>query len=248
MAGHSKWANIKHRKGRQDARRGKIFTKLIRAISVAARSGGGDIDSNSALRLAVDKALAQNMPRDTIDRAIKRGAGGDEEVSVEEIYYEGYGPGGVAFLVECLTDNRNRTVAAIRHAFSKAGGHLGTDGSVAYLFEKRGFVTFAPESDEDKIMEIALEQGADDVVVNADGSIDVLTSIDNFTLVRDAIATEEVEAENAEIAMVPTTQVALDPDTAEKILRLTDMLDDLDDVQNVYHNADIPDEVLEKWQ
>lgn len=248
MSGHSKWANIKHRKGRQDAKRGKIFTKLIRAITVAARSGGGDPDSNSVLRLALDKALAQNMPRDTVDRAIKRGAGGDEEVNVEEIYYEGYGPGGVAVLVECLTDNRNRTVAAVRHAFSKAGGHLGIDGSVAYLFEKRGIITFAPESDEDKIMEIALDKGADDVVVNADASIDVLTSIDNFAGVKDAIATEEVEAENAEIAMVPTTQVALDTDSAEKILRLMDMLDDLDDVQNVYHNADIPDEVLEKWQ
>lgn len=248
MSGHSKWANIKHRKGRQDAVKGKIFTKLIRAITVTARKGGGDINSNSTLRLAVDKALAQNMPRDTIDRAIKRGAGGEEGITVEEIYYEGYGPGGVAVLVECLTDNRNRTVAEVRHAFTKAGGNLGTDGSVAYLFEKRGIITFAPESDEDKIMEIALEQGADDVVVNADGSIDVITSVDNFALVRDAIAAEGVEADNAEIAMVPNTRVPLEHDTAEKILRLIDMLDDLDDVQNTYHNADIPDEALEKWQ
>jgi len=247
MAGHSKWANIKHRKGRQDAKRGKIFTKLIRAITVAARSGGADIDSNSNLRLAVDKALAQNMPRDTIDRAIKRGAGGAEEINVEEIYYEGYGPGGVAILIECLTDNRNRTVAEIRHAFTKYSGNLGTDGSVAYLFEKRGIITFAPESDEDKIMEIALDQGADDVIVNGDGSIDVYTATENFAAIQDAIATEEVPLpDNAEIAMVANTQVTVDHDTAEKLLRLVDTLEDSDDVQNVYYNADIPNEVLEK--
>lgn len=246
MAGHSKWANIKHRKGRQDARRGKIFTKLIRAITVAARSGDADVDSNSTLRLAVDKALAQNMPRDTIDRAIQRGAGEADGANVEEIIYEGYGPSGVAILVECLTDNRNRTVAEVRHAFTKAGGNLGTDGSVAYLFTKRGVITFAPDSDEDKIMEAALDVGADDIVANEDGSIDVFTTPENFAAVKDAIAATEVEAEVAEISMLPATQITLDHDTAEKLLRLVDALEDLDDVQNVYSNADIPDEVLEK--
>lgn len=246
MAGHSKWANIKHRKGRQDAKRGKIFTKLIRAITVAARSGGGDIDSNSALRLAVDKALAQNMPRDTIDRAIARGVGGAEGSNVEGVIYEGYGPGGTAILVECLTDNRNRTVAEVRHAFTKFGGNLGTDGSVAYLFSKRGIITFAPDSDEDKIMEAALDAGADDVVTNEDGSIDVYTTPEDFAAVKDAIAILEIEPENAEVAMVAATEITLDYDTAEKLLQLIDLLEDLDDVQNVYSNADIPDEVLEK--
>jgi YebC/PmpR family DNA-binding regulatory protein len=247
MSGHSKWANIKHRKSRQDAKRGKIFTKLIRAITVAARTGGADIDSNSTLRLAVDKALAENMPRDTIDRAIKRGTGGAEGVNVEEIYYEAYGPSGVAILIECLTDNRNRTVAEVRHALTKHNGNLGTDGSVSYLFEKRGVITFAPDSDEDKIMEIAIDQGADDVIVNPDGSIDVYTTPENFTRIQDAIATEEVPPpENAEIAMVANTQLTIDHDTAEKLLHLIDTLEDLDDVQNVYYNADIPEEIIER--
>lgn len=245
MAGHSKWANIKHKKSRQDAKRGKIFTKLIRAITVAARVGGGDSDSNAALRLAVDKALAQNMPRDTIDRAIKRGAGGDEGANVEEIIYEGYGPGGTAFLIECLTDNRNRSVAEVRHAFSKYGGNLGTSGSVAYLFTRRGVITFPPKSDENKIMEIALESGADDVVTNDDGSIDVYTSSDQFSDVKEAIINADLEPVGDEIAMVAATQVALDVDTAGKVLRLMDMLDDLDDVQNVYTNADIPEAAFE---
>ena len=245
MAGHSKWANIRHRKGRQDAKRGKIFTKLIRGITVAAKTGD-DPSMNAALRLAVDKALSENMPRDTIERAIARGAGGGEETHVEELFYEGYGPSGVAFLVECLTDNRNRTVAEVRHAFTKFGGNLGTDGSVAYLFEQRGIIAFAPDSDEDKIMEAALDAGADDIVNNADGSIDVFTSVDNFSTVKDEIEVSEVYPEHAEITMVPSTQVTLDHDTAEKLFRLVDMLEDLDDVQNVYHNADIPDEVLER--
>jgi len=247
MSGHSKWANIKHRKSRQDAKRGKLFTKLIHAITVAARSGDADIDRNSALRLAVDKALAENMPRDTIDRAIKRGAGDAEGISVEEIYYEAYGPGGIAILIECLTDNRNRTVAEVRHALTKHNSNLGTDGSVSYLFEKRGVITFAPESDEDKIMEIALDQGADDIIVNTDGSIDVYTAVENFAAIQDAIATEEVPPpENAEIAMVANTQLTIDHDTAEKLLHLIDALEDLDDVQNVYYNADIPEEVIER--
>lgn len=244
MAGHSKWANIKHRKGRQDARRGKIFTKLIRAITVAARVSG-DITANPSLRLAVDKALAENMTRDTIDRAIARGVGGADDANVEEIYYEGYGPAGVAVLVECLSDNRNRTVAEVRHAFTKMGGNLGTDGSVAYLFSKQGVITFAPESDEDKIMEVALDAGADDIQNNEDGSIDVLTAPESFSAVKDELETSELYPENAEIAMLPATEVTLDQEEAEKVLRLIDMLEDLDDVQNVYHNADIPEEVLE---
>ncbi len=249
MSGHSKWANIQYRKSRQDAKRGKIFTKLIRAITIAARRGGGDIDKNPTLRSAVDKALAYNMPRENINRAIERGAGEGGEINVEEIYYEGYGPSGVAILIECLTDNRNRTVAAVRHAFSKYGGHLGTAGSVAYLFDKQGVITFAPGSDEDKIMEIALDAGANDVIVNEDGSIEVITSIDNFAKIKDAIAAENVEEpDHAEISMVPNTEVTLDPNAAEKLLNLINVLEDLDDVQCIYHNADVSEEVLEKWQ
>ncbi|MBN2689314.1 MAG: YebC/PmpR family DNA-binding transcriptional regulator [Gammaproteobacteria bacterium] len=245
MAGHSKWANIKHRKARQDAKRGKVFTKLIRAITVAARAGGDDLSSNSTLRLAIDKALAENMPRDTIDRAIKRGAGGAEGANVSESFYEGYGPAGVAILVECLTDNKNRTVSEVRHAFTKAGGNLGTDGSVAYLFTKKGVFTFPPESDEDSIMEIALENGADDIVNNEDGSLDLFTDQENYQAVKDALEKANIEIANADLGMVPSMQATLDQDAAEKVLRLIDVLEDLDDVQNVYHNADIPDEVLE---
>lgn len=249
MSGHSKWANIQYRKSRQDAARGQIFTKLIRAITVAAKKGGGDIDKNPTLRTAVDKALVHNMSRDTINRAIKRGSGEGEEINVEEIYYEGYGPNGVAILVECLTDNRNRTVAEVRHAFSKYGGHLGTTGSVAYLFDKQGMITFAPGSDEDKIMEIALDAGANDVKVNEDGSIDVITSVDDFAKIKDAIAAENVEEpDHAEISMIPNTEVTLDPNAAEKLLNLINMLEDLEDVQCVHHNADISEEILEKWQ
>jgi YebC/PmpR family DNA-binding regulatory protein len=247
MAGHSKWANIKHRKGRQDAIKGKIFTKLIRAITVAARQGGGDVSTNPNLRLAVDKALIQNMTRDTIDRAIKRGVGTEEGVQMETIYYEGYGPGGVAVLVECMTDNRNRTVGEVRHAFTKYHGNLGSDGSVAYLFNKRGVITFPPgeDTDEDKIMEIAIDNGAEDVITNPDGSIDVFTSPENFAQIRDALQAEGLETEHAEIAMVPTTEVTLDINKAESMLKLIEVLEDLDDVQNIYHNADIPDEIME---
>jgi YebC/PmpR family DNA-binding regulatory protein len=249
MSGHSKWANIQYRKSRQDAMRGQIFTKLIRAITVAAKKGGGDIDKNPTLRTAVDKALAHNMSRDTINRAIKRGGGEGEEINVEEIYYEGYGPNGVAILIECLTDNRNRTVAEVRHAFSKYGGRLGTTGSVAYLFDKQGVITFAPGSDEDKIMEIALDAGANDVKINEDGSIDVITSVDDFAKIKDAIAAENVEEpDHAEISMIPNTEITLDPNAAEKLLNLVNMLEELDDVQCVHHNADISEEILEKWQ
>jgi len=241
MAGHSKWKNIQHRKNKQDALKGNVFTKLIRAITVAAKRGGGDITANSNLRLAVDKALSQNMSRDTIDRAIKRGIGSDDANQVEEVFYEGYGASGVAVLVECLTDNRNRTVAEVRHAFTKCGGNLGSEGSVAYIFSKKGIITFAPQTDEAKIMEFALELGAEDIITNEDGSIDVITLPENFTAIKDGIVAKNIHPANAEISMLPSTHVAIDDDEiAEKIVRLTDMLEDLDDVQNVYTNAQLP--------
>jgi YebC/PmpR family DNA-binding regulatory protein len=246
MAGHSKWKNIQHRKNKQDARKGNVFTKLIRAITVAAKRGGGDVNANPNLRLAVDKALIQNMSRDTIDRAIKRGVGDEDAAQVEEVMYEGYGASGVAVLVECLTDNRNRTVAEVRHAFTKCGGNLGAGGSVAYLFSKKGVITFAPKSDETKIMDVALDLGADDVINNDDGSIDVMTSPENFSKIKDGMIAQKLQPANAEVAMLPANQIALDNESAEKVLRLIDMLEELDDVQNVYTNADISDEVLDK--
>jgi len=244
MAGHSKWANIQHRKGAQDAKRGKLFTKLIREISVAARLGDPDPASNSRLRLAVDKALAGNVPKDTIERAIKRASGDQDAQNIEEIRYEGYGPGGVAVMVECMTDNRNRTVADVRHAFSKFGGNLGTDGSVAYLFTKVGQISFPAGSDEDRIMEAALEAGAEDVVTNEDGSIDVLTAVDDFPEVRDAIRAMKLEPDQSEVTMRPSTSVSLAIDDAETMVKLLETLEDHDDVQQVYSNADIPDDVL----
>ncbi|MGI9292424.1 MAG: YebC/PmpR family DNA-binding transcriptional regulator [Pseudomonadales bacterium] len=248
MAGHSKWANIKHRKAAQDAKRGKLFTKIIRELTIAAKLGGAVVDDNPRLRAAVDKALGANMTRDTIDRAIARGAGTSEADNVEELNYEGYGPGGVAILVEVMTDNRNRTVAEVRHAFSKAGGNLGTDGSVAYLFEKRGQISFAPGNDEDQILEIGLEAGADDVVSNDDSSIDVFTSPEIFGRVKDAIDAAGLDVANSEVTMLPANEVSLNKTGAEKILRLIDALEDLDDVQNVYSNADIPAEVFEQLE
>jgi len=245
MAGHSKWANIKHRKAAQDARRGKIFTKLIREIVVAARTGGGVPEDNPRLRAVIDKALTANMKRDTIDKAIARGVGAGEGENYEEITYEGYGVGGVAVLVECMTDNRNRTVSDVRHAFSKRGGNLGTDGSVAYLFSKVGNISFAPGVDEDQVMELALEAGAEDVVTHDDGSIEVTTVWEEFSAVKDAMVAAGLEPESADVTMVAVTQVTLDKDGAEKVLALIDHLEDLDDVQNVYTNADIPVEVLE---
>ncbi len=244
MAGHSKWANIKHRKAAQDAKRGKLFTKIIRELTVAAKQGGGEVADNPRLRAAVDKALGANMTRDTIDRAIARGAGNNEADNVEELTYEGYGPGGVAILVEVMTDNRNRTVAEIRHAFSKAGGNLGTDGSVAYLFDKKGQISFAPGANEDSILEVALEAGADDVQTQDDGSIDVLTSFEDFGVVKDQLDAAGLAAQNAEVTMLPSTTAPLDADGAEKILRLVDALEDLDDVQNVYSNSEISAEVF----
>jgi len=244
MAGHSKWANIQHRKNAQDARRGKLFTKLIREITVAARMGEPDPAMNPRLRLAMDKALAGNMTKDTIERAIKRGSGAQEGDNYEEVRYEGYGPGGVAVMVDCVTDNRNRTVAEVRHAFTRAGGNLGTDGSVAYQFSKSGIISYPAGSDEDTIMEAALEAGAEDVVSYDDGSIDVLTEPDRFVDIKDAMIAAGLEPEQAEVTMRAANTLALELADAEKMVRLLDTLEDLDDVQNVYSNADISEEVL----
>ncbi len=246
MAGHSKWANIQHRKGAQDKKRGKLFTKLIREITVAARMGGGDIDANPRLRLAVDKAKAQSMPKDNIDRAIKRGSGELDGDDYQEIRYEGYGPGGTAVMVDCMTDNRNRTVADVRHAFSKYGGNLGADGSVGYLFDHVGLLSYPAGSDEDSIMEAAIEAGAEDVIVDADRSIEVVTDPTEFEQVRDAMRRAGLEPENAELTMRAQTTAELGLDEAGSMVRLLETLEDLDDVQNVYSNADIPDDVLEQ--
>jgi len=248
MAGHSKWANIQHRKGRQDAKRGKIFTKLIREITVAARMGGGDPGGNPRLRTAIDKALDANMPKDTIERAIKRGTGAGDGENYEQIRYEGYGAGGVAVLVDCLTDNRNRTVSEVRHAFSKCGGNLGTDGSVAYLFSRVGVLSYPAGSDEDRIMEVALEAGADDVASNDDGSIDVITAQENFIEVKEAMIAAGLTPEVAEITERPATTVELQLEDAEKVMKMVDMLEDLDDVQSVYSNAEFSDEVMAQIQ
>jgi YebC/PmpR family DNA-binding regulatory protein len=244
MAGHSKWANIQHRKSAQDARRGQLFTKLIREITVSARHGGGDAGSNPRLRAAIDKALANNMTRDTVERAIKRGTGASDGASLEEIRYEGYGPGGVAVMVECMTDNRIRTVAEVRHAFSKCGGNLGTDGSVAFLFRKVGQLSYPTGTSEDRVMEAALEAGAEDVVVNPDGSVDVLTTPDSFGAVKDAMVATGLTPESAEVTMRASTQTEVGAEDAARMIKLLDMLEDLDDVQQVYSNAEIPDEIL----
>jgi YebC/PmpR family DNA-binding regulatory protein len=245
MAGHSKFANIRHRKGLQDAKRGKIFTKLIREISVAAKMGGEDPANNPRLRDAIDKAFRNNMTRDTVERAIKRGVSGNDGKNTEEVTYEGYGPGGVAVLAHCLTDNRNRTVAEVRHAFSKCGGNLGTDGSVGYLFSHVGLFSFAPGSDEDKIMECALVNGAEDLSIQEDGSLELVVPFDCLKAVRDALSRENLQPKESEITLLPSTEVNLDQETAEKMLRLIDMLEDLDDVQNVYSNANIAEDILE---
>lgn len=244
MAGHSKWSNIKHRKAAKDAQRGKIFTKLIRELTTAAREGGSDATTNPRLRAAIDKALSNNMTRDTVDRAVKRGAGELDGAALETVIYEGYGPAGTAIMVECMTDNRNRTVAEVRHAFAKNGGNLGTDGSVAYLFEKKGVISYQ-DLDEETVMDAALEAGADDVEVNDDGSIDVYTQWEEFGQVKDALDAAGLEAVNAEVTMIPTTSAELDEDTAPKFMKLIDMLEDADDVQEVYHNADISDELAQ---
>ena len=244
MAGHSKWANIKHRKAAQDAKRGKMFTKLIRELVVAAKQGALPED-NPRLRAAIDKALAANMTRDTIDRAIARGAGANETDNMEELTYEGYAPGGIAVLVEVMTDNRNRTVADVRHAFTKRDGNLGTDGSVAYLFTRKGRLSFAPGVDEEQLMEAALEVGAEDFQLNDDGSVDVISAWEDFGAVKAALEAAELVADDGEVTMIASTTVPVDAAGAEALMGLVEALEDLDDVQNVYTNVDIPDEVLE---
>ena len=242
MAGHSKWSNIKHRKAGQDAKRAKVFTKIIRELTVAARDGGGNLEDNPGLRTVMDKAKAAQMPKDTMERAVIRGAGGEDGAQLVALTYEGYGPGGIAVLVETMTDSRNRTVAEVRHAFSRAGGNLGTDGSVAYLFDKKGQITFAPGADEDAIMEVAIDSGAEDVESDDEGAIEVITLPEDFLSVKDALVAAGFEPADANVSMVPQTYSDLDADTAEQALRLLDQLEDLDDVTNVYTNANFPAE------
>jgi len=248
MAGHSKWANIKHKKAANDKKRGKLWSKLIREVTVAARAGGGDVDSNPRLRLAVDKARGANMPNDTVERAIKRGAGGEDDANYDEIRYEGYGPGGVAIIVDCMTDNRNRTASEVRHAFTKHGGNLGTDGSVAYMFNKKGIISYGPGADGDVLMEAALEAGAEDVIDNDDGSVDIYTLPDDLSDVLAGLEGAGHAPDNAEVTFEADTNSALDRDGAEKLLRLVDFLEDLDDVQEVYSNADIAPEIMDELE
>ncbi len=244
MAGHSKWANIKHRKARQDAVKGKVFTKYIRELTVAARMGGPNESDNPRLRAIVAKALSANMSRDVVNRAIARGAGGDDDKKLDELTYEGYGLGGVAVLVETMTDNLNRTVSEVRHAFSKHGGNMGTSGSVAYLFSKRGEIFFPVGVNEDRVMEVALESGADDVESDADG-VTVITTPEAFGAVLDALEAAKLTPESSEVTMSASTQAEItDPEQAEKIMKMIDMLEDLDDVQNVYTNADFSADVM----
>lgn len=239
MAGHSKWANIQHRKGRQDDKRGRIWTRIIREIMVAARTGGGDLDANPRLRLAVEKAKAANMPADNIKRNIDKATGNLEGVNYEEIRYEGYGIGGAAIIVDTMTDNRVRTVADVRHAFSKYGGNMGTEGSVAFQFQHCGQIIFAPGTSEDRVMEVALEAGAEDVVTDEEGAIEVLTSAADFEAVRNALEAAGLKPDAAEVTMRPENTIALEGDDATRMQKLLDMIEDLDDVQDVYHNADL---------
>lgn len=245
MSGHSKWSTIKHKKGATDAKRGKLFTKLIKEITVAARMGGGDPDSNPRLRHAVNTARSQNMPKDTSERAIKKGTGELEGVNYEEILYEGYGPGGVAVLVECLTDNKNRTIAEVRHAFGKAGGNVGTDGCVAWMFDKKGLISVSKEdSDEETLMEVALDAGAEDIKEETD-FFDIIMAPADFDVVKDAIDEAKIKYELAEITMIPQNLTKLEGKEAEQMVKFMDVLDDCDDVQKFYSNADIPDEVFD---
>ncbi|OUR81357.1 hypothetical protein A9Q82_10290 [Cycloclasticus sp. 46_120_T64] len=246
MAGHSKWANIRFRKGAQDAKRGKLFTKLIREITVATKAGGPDPDNNPRLRSAVDKGLSNNMKRDTIETAIKKGSGTADTGDFDEIRYEGYGPAGTAVIVDCLTDNKNRTVAEVRHAFNKSGGNLGTSGSVDYMFQKLGVINLSNKLDEDSLMDAALEAGADDVLTHDDGSFEVLTQPDDFMQMREALLEAGFPHEHAEVTLRADNLSPVSTKDAEKILRLLDVLEDLDDVQNVYSNADFPDEALQE--
>lgn len=245
MAGHSKWANIQHRKKAQDAKRGKLFTRLIKEIVVAAKAGGSDLDANASLRTAVDKAKSQSVPKDAIERAVKRGAGELEGSDYEEIRYEGYGPAGVAVIVDCLSDNRNRTVAEVRHAFTKAGGNLGQSGSVAYMFDNVGVLLYSPEHDEDSVMEAALDAGAEDIIVADDGSIEVLTTAEDYVAVKQTMTDAGLEPEDSELTMRASTNAELGLDDAQKVLRLVDLLESSDDVQDVYYNAEIPEEAYE---
>lgn len=245
MAGHSKWANIKHRKGRQDAKRGKIFSRLIRELTVASRLGGPVAEDNPRLRTALDKALSANMPKDTIERAIQRGSGSAEGDDLEETTFEGYGPGGVAIIVESMTDNNNRTVAEVRHAFSKAGGNLGTDGSVSYLFVKKGLIQLSNNTSLEKVLEVAIEAGAEDIEENSDQSITISTLPEDFDPVKKALIDKEIETLESEISLVPETSVSTDLETSIKIYKLLEALEDLDDTQNVHSNADFPEEVVE---
>ncbi len=243
MAGHSKWANIKHRKAAQDAKRGKIFTKHIREITVAARDGGGDPDMNAALRIAVDKALGANMTRDTIDRAIKRGTGELEGVNYEDIRYEGYGPAGIAILVECSTDNKNRTVAEVRHAFSKYNGNMGTEGSVAYMFDKIGVIVMDAGADEEQVMDVVLDAGAEDIVTHDDGTVEITCPPESYVDVVSALNSAEMPIQSSEVVQKAANEIALNDDDAEKVMKLVDALEDLDDVQDVFTNADFPESV-----
>ncbi len=244
MAGHSKWANIKHRKAAQDAKRGKVFTKHIREITVAARQGGGDADANPRLRIAIDKALGANMTRDTIDRAIKRGTGDLEGVSYEEIRYEGYAPSGIAVLVECTTDNKNRTVAEVRHAFSKFNGNMGTEGSVAYMFEKSGVILLPAGQDEEQVMDVVLDAGAEDIVTHDDGMIEITCPADAYHGVVSALSAAEIAIESSEVVQRAANEISLDDEDAAKVMKLIDALEELDDVQDVFTNADFPESVF----
>ena len=246
MAGHSKWANIKHRKGRQDAKRGKVFSVLIRELTVAAKLGGGVADDNPRLRTAIDKALAANMTKDTIERAVQRGAGGLEGENLEEVSFEGYGPGGIAIIVESMTDNNNRTVAEVRHAFTKTGGNLGTNGSVSYLFEKKGIITVSSNQDADQIMEVSIEAGAEDIEINDDETITVSSSPEEFESIKNALSSNELDIDDSEISLVPETTVKADLDTSLKVYKLLEMLEDLDDTQNVTYNIEFAEGMLEQ--
>ena len=245
MSGHSKWANIQHRKGRQDKKRGKLFSKLIREVTVAAKYGS-DPSVNPRLRAAIDKAKSQSMPKENIDRAISRGSGEEEGFNFEEVTYEGYGPGGAAILIECMTDNRNRTVAEVRHALSKFGGNLGSDGSVSYLFEKVGLMTLTAVNNRNQTMEIAIDAGAEDIESNEDGSIEIITNPIDFLNVKESLVAEGINPEIAEVTMRASVSVSIGVKHAESMLKLLDVLEDLDDVQAVHSNAEIPDEVLDR--
>jgi YebC/PmpR family DNA-binding regulatory protein len=247
MAGHSKWHNIQHRKGAQDAKRGKIFTKLIKEIIVATKAGGAEIENNPALRMVIDKAYSANMKKDTIENAIKRGSGNANDDNYEEIRYEGYSVAGTAIMVDCLTDNKNRTVAEIRYAFAKHGGNLGTAGSVGYLFTKQGFINFE-DVNEDLIIEQALNQGAEDVITNENNSVDVITKVEDYFKIKDNLSKQNFKIASSAISFIPSTRINLSLEDAQKFLKFLTQLEDIDDVKDIYHNADISDEIMAELQ